>query len=77
MLHFTAWPVHWVGRGVEAFGRAFGRAFVKLRTELRAELLQGFGRALCFEVRHVDSATTYRALFFLNQSEAGLAEFEI
>ena len=30
-----------------------------------------------FKVRHVNSATTYRAQVFLNQSEAGLAKFEI
>ena len=29
-----------------------------------------------FEVRHVNSATTYRPQVFLNQSEAGLAKFE-
>ena len=37
---------------------------------------KAFGRAQCFEVRHVDSATTYRAQHFLNQSKAGLAKFE-
>ena len=47
-----------------AFGRAFGRAFVELYIELYAELLQSFSRARCFEVRHVYSATTYRALLF-------------
>jgi hypothetical protein len=51
-------------RCCKAFGRAFGRAFVKLRTELRAELLQGFSRALCFEVRHVYSAGRYRPRLF-------------
>src|SRR6266571_7583443 len=29
-----------------------------------------------FKVYHVDSATTYRALHFLNQSKASLAKFE-
>jgi len=59
-------------RCCKAFGRAFGRAFVEPRMELGAELLQSFcrdlerfGRARCFEVRHVDSATIYRAHFFL------------
>ena len=71
--------------------KAFGRAFAELCTEPRAKLLQGFGRAWCrafaellqsfgrarcFEVRHVDSATTYRAQHFLNQSKASLAKFE-
>jgi len=40
-----------------------------------AELLQSFGSTQYFEVRHVDSATTYRAHFFSNQPEAGLAGF--
>jgi hypothetical protein len=60
-------------RCCKAFGRAFGRAFVKLRTELRAELLQGFGRALCFKVRHVYSAGRYCPQLFLDQLKAGLA----
>ena len=58
-----------------AFGRAFGRAFAELgaelgaeplqgSVELSAELLQSFGRTQYFDVRHVDSAITYRALFF-------------
>jgi len=42
--------------------------------ELGAEPLQSFR---CFEVRHVDSATTYRAQHFLNQLKAGLAKFKI
>ncbi len=63
-------------RCCKAFGRAFGSAFAELRTELRAGLLQSFSTAHCFEVRHVDSATTYRAHFFSNQSEAGLAGVE-
>ena len=74
-------------RCYKAFGRAFGRAFAELgaelgaeplqgSVELSAELLQSFGRTQYFDVRHVDSATAYRALFFTNQSETGLAKFE-
>jgi hypothetical protein len=47
-----------------AFGGAFGKALVELYVELCVELLQSFSRARCFEVRHVDSATTYRAQVF-------------
>ena len=71
---FTAWPVHWVGRGA-----------AKPLVELLVELLQSFVRsfvqsvcrAQCFEVRHVDSATTYRAqVFFLTNEKLAWREFE-
>jgi hypothetical protein len=63
-FHTPTWLVYWVGRGVaKPLVELFGRAFVELRTELHTELLQSFHGARCFEVRHVDSATTYRARF--------------
>ena len=61
VLYFTAWLVHWVGRGV---AKPLVELLVELRTELRAELLQGFGRARCFDVCHVDFAITYRTQVF-------------
>ena len=61
---------------LQSFVRSLVQSFCRALVELGAELLQSFGRARCFEVRHVDSATTYRAQHFLNQSKAGLAKFE-
>jgi hypothetical protein len=46
------------------------QSFCRALVELGAELLQSFRRARCFEVRHVESATTYRPHFFSNQLEA-------
>ena len=65
-----------MGRGAaKPFGRAFGRASVELLQSFVWSFVQSFFRAQCFEVRHVNSATTYRAQFFSIQSKAGLANF--
>jgi hypothetical protein len=68
-------------RCCKAFGRAFGRAFAELRTELRVELLQSFCRALV-ELNVLKFVTCILQIdtardFFLDQSKAGLAKFEI
>ena len=75
-------PVHWVGRGaakplvelLQSFVRSLVQSFCRALVELGAELLQSFGRAQCFEVRHVDSATTYRAPHFLNPIKSRLGK---
>jgi hypothetical protein len=75
-----------------AFGRAFGRAFVELYTEPCAELLQSFCRAFAELLQNFCRALVELNVlkfitwilpqltarnFFSNQSEAGLAKFEI
>ena len=83
---FTAWPVHWVGRGaakplvgllvelLQSFVRSFVQSLCRALVELSAELLQSFGRSQYFDVRHVDSATTYRAVFFFKPIKSWLGE---
>ena len=57
---------------LQSFVWSFVQSFCWALAELDAELLQSFGKTPCFEVCHVDSATTYRALHFFNPIKSKL-----
>ena len=75
---FTAWPVHWVGRGA-------AKPLVELLVELLQSFVRSFVQSFCRAlvglnvlkfVTWILPQLTARK-FFSNQSEASLAKFEI